>query len=164
MASKNEHTNEMIISKRTSTAFRQNYEQIFGNKQADKRGRFVYDRETKSFVPAHEYYAKQQAKLDAVRSNLNLPALHLFKPYNSPITGKPIESPNQMREDLKRNHCVLADDLKTEEQETQRRREYMNKKMEAEIDDAVLKTANDLKYNLIPKPEPQQRLDLFADE
>jgi hypothetical protein len=152
MASKNEHTGDLIMSKAQSQQFRDNYTAIFGDKKASKRGRFVYDRETKQLVPADEFYERQAAIEQSKRSNLPLPAIQFFKPYVNDINGKLIESPTQERELLKRTGCRIYEGLEQEKKVADQVKREQKAKQSEKLGEMLAKTRIALRDGMTPKP------------
>lgn len=74
-------------------------------------GRFVFDRELQEMVPAEVYYAEKGRKALAKFSTaVAMPYIASdIKPYQSPVTGKVIESRSARREDLARTGCREVD-------------------------------------------------------
>lgn len=84
------------------TAFGNNYEAIFGKNNKVQRGRFVWDKERKTFVPYEEYDKPIVGRIGPMIMG-DIPA------YVSPVSLKLIDGRKQQREDLKRHHCRIAE-------------------------------------------------------
>ena len=71
---------------------------------------YVYDSDTRKLVDKGAYYADKARKALAKMSALPMPYVASdIKPYQSPITGKLIESRSARREDLARSGCREVD-------------------------------------------------------
>lgn len=71
-----------------------------GMKVRTERGRWVYDKAARDFVPAAEYYAREHA------SKSGLQIVSDIKPYKSVVTGEVIGGRRQHRDHL-RAHGVI---------------------------------------------------------
>lgn len=71
--------------------------------------RYIWDSEAQDFVDPGQYYASKAAERDRSRSSLAVPYIQGDIEYISPLTGKPVTSRSERREELKRNNCREAD-------------------------------------------------------
>jgi len=78
-------------------AFSDNFDKIFGNKKPE-RGRFIWDKDKRDFVPASEYYAPSESNSAYVMPDI--------QPYQSMIDGSMITSRSKHREHLRANNCI----------------------------------------------------------
>lgn len=150
MASKNEHTGDLLMSKKASKEYAGNYSKIFGDKKP-KRGRYVYDSELKELVPADEYYSKKAASEANSRAE-NFPAIHFFKGYTSPMTGRVIDSPNKERDELARTGTRIFEGGDQEFKYANIVKKEKKKKQKEQIRGLLQKTRIDLRDGMTPKP------------
>jgi hypothetical protein len=78
-------------------AFGANYDAIFGEKKV-QRGRFIWDKEKREFVPFDEYVAPVDHNAPMVMPDI--------QPYQSMIDGSMITSRSQHRSHLKQHGCI----------------------------------------------------------
>lgn len=152
MTAKNDHTGDLIMSKRNTRQYSDNYSRIFGDKKPAQRGRFVFDSETKEFVPAAEYYAAKASKEEKNRSKLNMPAVHFFQEYQSPASGRIIDSPEKERDELKRTGCRIFEGSEQEIKQAKAIKAEKKEKQRQQTRDLLRKTKIQLRDGMTPKP------------
>jgi hypothetical protein len=162
MASKNEHTGDLIMTKRSNQKlYEENYEKIFGKKKKAKRGRYEWHPEKQTWVPASEMPAKS---CDARSTKFYAPTFHVFRPYESPVTGELIESASQERNHLKQHNCRIYEGFEQEQRVADAHKAELESKFEAKMLDAIDKTAAGLKYHMVEKADPSKPLNIFNDD
>jgi len=67
-------------------------------------------------------------------------AVYVMPAYQSPISGKWIDTPSQRRDDLRRNGCRPWEGMAQEKQEAKRRTAYLEQSNEKALDHAVRET------------------------
>jgi hypothetical protein len=150
MASRNDHTGDLIMSKKAGKTFSDNYSKIFGEKKPNARGKFIQDKETGEMVPASQYHHKKSKSENSKRSKtLHMPAVHWFKEYKSPTTGEEITSAAKEREHLKLHGKRLMEPIDQEKKAADAIKAEQEKKFDKFVDEAVEKTAMDIEYNRV---------------
>ena len=157
MVSKNDHTGDLIMSKKASKAYEDNYNKIFGDKNPMRRGRFIQDPETGNMVPANEFQRPEPK-----RSNLPTPMIQVFTPGRSPITGEWLETKRQMNEDMKRHGCREYEGFESEQKVANQWQAEQEKKFNKEMGEAMEKTAVQLRDKMT-ESAPVKPLNIFED-
>lgn len=147
MVAKNEHTGDLMISK-PSKLYEENYEAIFGSPKKVQRGKWIYCPETNELIPASEY-----KRPEVQRGDFPLPMLSLYEPGRSPVTGEWLETKRQMREDMKRHDCREYEGFESEQRAADAYKQAEQVKFDADLGEAIEKTAMDLKYNRTERSE-----------
>ena len=86
------------------------------------------------------FHVKQDREANPIRSA----AVYCMPSYQSPITGKWIDTPSQRRDDLARNGSRPWEGLETEKAEAARQKEYAAQESDKMLETAVAETMQTL--------------------
>lgn len=167
MTAKNEHTGDLIRTK-YSSAYRDNYDQCFRDENTEKKGKWIKDPSSsaRSIYVSDEQFEKMHKERENRKRVYvgGFPALHTFKSYNSPVTGELIEDASQERNHLKQHNCRIYEGFEQEQRVADAHKAEVDSKFESKMLDAMDKTANDLKYNMVERADPTKPLNIFNDD
>ena len=95
-----------------------------------------------------KYYATAeqawQAKLMMHMNPQRAPSVYVMPSYQSPITGKWIDTPSQRRDDFARNNARPWEGMAAEKAEAARRAQYEESKADAAIERSIEQTLRDM--------------------
>lgn len=149
MASKNDITGDLIMSGKVTESFKSGYDRIFGDKKPT-RGRFIQDPETGNLVSEIEYYEKRAEVEEKNRSKtIEAPAIHWFKEYKSPVSGRVIDSPSKERDELDRHNCRIFEGGDAEKKAANQAKAEKKQKAKKELRELMHKTKIGLRDKMI---------------
>lgn len=71
-------------------------------------------------------------------------AVYVMPAYQSPITGKWIDTPSQRRDDMARNNCRPWEGMEQEQKEASKRQAYEEKAYDQRLEGAIEQTLKDM--------------------
>lgn len=160
MTAKNDITGDLIKSRGPSKEYNEGHERIFGTSRV-QRGRYRQDRETKKFIPIHEWLDKYG---EAPKPRGPMISVKQFEAFESPSTGRVISTYRDLDRDMKESGCRPYEGFANERREADRVLQEKDRHMESVINDTVDQTAYEIEHGYIQPSENPVCNFTFGDD